>query len=90
MLMKFWIGFILGGTLTGVAFNNMTAEQRRRAASVARTTASKVSSSRVGEAVSDGASDVAATVAERASDAVRSGADTVAEVVEKSPSETGD
>jgi|GEM_PF-4921682 len=79
--MKFWIGFLAGAVVSGYTVTSMTAEQRRKASSLASSAASKVTSTQVGEAVADGASDIATVAGERASSVVKTGTDAVSDKI---------
>lgn len=80
--MKLIIGFILGVAVGAYMADNSTDQQRRRAADTAARAGRRMKESSVGRAVTDNASQVADTAADRIVDAVDTAGDTVTEVIE--------
>lgn len=70
--MKLIIGFIAGCFVGGFWVSNSTDQQRRRAREAALNAGRRVKESRVGKAVDDNASKLAATAGDRVADAVDS------------------
>jgi hypothetical protein len=82
--MKLIIGFIAGCFVGGFWVSNSTEQQRQRARDAAVGAGRRVKESRVGKAVDDNASKVAATAGERVADAVDTTADTLVDKLEGS------
>lgn len=79
--MRFLPGFIAGAAVGGFVVSKLTPEQRRGAAQFASDAASKVRSTQVGEAVSNGVAHVADAAGERVSAVVSAGTEAVAGAV---------
>jgi hypothetical protein len=82
--MKLIIGFIAGLFVGGFWVSNSTEQQRRQAREAAVNAGRRVKESRVGKAVDDNASKLAATAGDRVADAVDSTGEALIDTIDGS------
>lgn len=88
MGMKFMIGFIAGLAVGGFWVSNSTEEQRRRARAAATDAGRRITGSKIGQAVDENATKVAAAATDRVAGAVDQTGDALSDAIAERPEAT--
>lgn len=86
--MKFWIGFLLGATISGFVVASVDADERQRLARRVRQAVVTGRSGEIASSISDGVGDIADVATSRVTTAVGSATSNVAEALEDNGSST--